>query len=218
MPRAIRGLVLSALALGVLLAPVLALGSHDTSQDVQFWAFSLDGRFMLVIIKDEARGDMLAIKQVGRLASIYEMALPAGIQPAQLPHYLKYPPFNAYGFVDPGAMGEAAPDGSAMIMTANMPGQLQLFMARGEKMVKMFAIPLGRSPSGTQFAEARIKEVRWSATGKATAIIVHQSMKDAYGMEVDQLISFDPTPYKEKLGPLPAPPQQPPAQQPPARR
>lgn len=186
----------------------LAQASHDTSIEIQFWAFSRDGQYVLVVIKDEARGDRLAIKQIARQASVYEMALPEGIQPAQLPMYLQYPPFNAYGFVDPGTVGEASPDGFTL-MTATVGGQLQFMLSQGEKMTKMFAMPLAVSPTGQGVGQARLKEVRWATTGKSVAIIVHQTLETAYGLSTDQIISFDPTSYKAKVAapaaPAPAP-------------
>ncbi len=192
--RCTAGLVLASL----LLVTGLASASHDTAVEIQFWAFSRDSKYMLVVIKDEARGDRLAIKQLARQASIYEMALPEGIQPAQLPAYLQYPPFNAYGFVDPGTVGEASADGFTL-MTATVGGQLQFMMSQGEKMARMFAMPLAVSPTGQGVAQARLKEVRWASTGKAVAIIVHQSLEASYGLKTDQLISFDPTTYKAKV-------------------
>ncbi len=185
-----------------------AMASHDTSVEIQFWAFSRDGNHMLVIVKDEARGDVLAIKQVAKFASVYEQPLPPDIEPEQLPLYLQYPPFNKYGFVDPGTIGETSPDGFMLMATPTGP-QLTVFMAHGERMLKLFGIPLGKDPTTGQHAKAEFKEVRWSASGKSVAIIVHQGLETAYGMNVDQLVSFDPTPYKKKLAAQapPAPPK-----------
>jgi len=204
MRRSIAKLFVPMVAALLLCSARPAQAGHDSAVEIQFWAFSRDARAMLVVIKDVARGlSTLALKAVGTYGqSVYELDLPPEVTPEQLPAYLAYPPFNAYGFMDGGVVGEAAPDGSGMIMSNKMGAQLVLFIARGETMKQMFGIPLGTSPDGSLVAEAKIKEIRWSANGKATAIIVHQSLAGDYGTDTDQLISFDPTPYKAKLGPM----------------
>ncbi len=197
-------------ALAVLAAVALssarpALADHDSNVEIQFWAFSRDSQHILVIIKDEARGDRLAIKQIAKQASVYEMPLPEGIAPEQLPYYLQFPPFNAYGFVDPGTVGETSPDGF-LLLSAAMPGKLQLMLSQGEKMTQLFGIPLGRDMTSQQMATATLKEVRWASTGKCVALIVHQKMDASYGLAVDQLVSFDPTTFKAKVAAPAAPP------------
>ena len=207
MNQMLRRFVLPLFAALLLSGSTPAWAGHDTAVEIQFWSFSRDGRLVLPVVKDLARGySTLAIKAVGNYAaSVYEQQLPPETTPEQLPAYLMYLPFNAYGFVDGGAVGEASPDGY-MIMAGKMGFELQVMFGKGEKVVKAFALPLAVSPDRTMVGEAKLKEVRWSSTGKAVALIVHHSLGGEYGLENDQLISFDPTPYKAKVAGPAAPP------------
>ena len=190
-------LIVAALALlpALLALPRPALAGHDTGAVVSFWAFSHDGRHLLLYVEDENRGAVLAVKAVGKLRSLHE--IPTGGQPPQA--FLQMPPLSKYRFVDGGVKGPDSPDGKAKILATPAKTSFQVFMTNGAKMVPMFSLPLDKDPTGTQFGTATLKEIVWSSNGRVGALIVNQTLVSEYGANVDQVISFPTAPYFKKL-------------------
>ena len=89
---------------------------------------------------------------------------------------------------------------SAKIVTTPGKDGLQIFMSNGEKMQPMFTLPYRRDPTSGVAATATLKEVVWTTSGKAACLIVNQALQEAYGLNVDQVITFDALHFFKKLG------------------
>jgi len=175
--------------------PAPARADHDIAANASFWAYSADGQHFLVHIDDENRGIVLAVKQVGRQASVHEVV--AGDVPPEA--LVRSPPLVDYQFVDPGVKTPDSPDAKVKILTSPAPTTLQVFMTDGENMTPMFSLPLRRSGHTGEYAKAAVKEVVWNRTGHSGVIIVDQVVSGPYAMDVDQVISFPALPYRQKL-------------------
>ncbi len=183
-------------ALGVaLLTPGVALAGHDISADVTFWAFSRDTKHFLLHIDDENRGVVLAVKRVGKQASIYE-AVAGAMAPEAM---VRTPPLSNYQFVDPGVKGPDSPDGKVKLLTSPTPTHMQVFMTNGQDMVPLFSLPLRRSEQTGEYAKASVKEFVWNSTGHNAVVMLHQELGGPYGLKIDQVVSFPTISYRKKL-------------------
>ena len=186
-------------AWGLLLATLLtsapAHADHDIHAEATFWAFSRDTKHFLVHIDDENRGVVLAVKRVGKQASVHEIV--AGGAPVEA--LVRSPPLSGYGFADAGVKNADSPDGKVKILTSPTPTHLQVFMTDGENMVPMFSLSLRRSTHTGEYAKANLKEIVWNSTGHSAVLIIDQVLSGPYGMDVDQVVSFPALPYRKKL-------------------
>ena len=184
-----------ALAAIALLAPASARAGHDLAAKASFWAFSQDTKHFLVHIDDENRGVVLAVKRVGKQASVYE-AVAGDMAPEAM---VRTPPLSNYRFADPGVKGPDAPDGKVKLLTSPTPTHMQVFMTNGHDMVPLFSLPLRRSEQTGEYAKASIKEFVWNSTGHSAVLMLHQQLGGPYGLDIDQIVSFPTLPYRKKL-------------------
>ena len=189
--QALAGLLVAAF----LLTPAQAQAGHDITAEATFWAFSQDTKFFLVHIEDENRGTVLAVKKVGKQASIYEAV--AGGMPVE--SMVRTPPLSNYRFVDPGVKGPDSPDAKVKLLTSPTPTHMQVFMTNGQDMVPLFSLPLRRSEQTGEYAKAQVKEFVWNSTGHSAVLMLHQELGGPYGMSVDQIVSFPTISYRKKL-------------------
>lgn len=193
MPRA-PTLALLALSAMSLVAPA-AWAGHDIKAEATFWAFSQDTKHFLIHIDDENRGVVLAVKKVGKQASIYEAV--SGAMPVE--SMVRTPPLSNYRFVDPGVKGPDSPDAKVKLLTSPTPTHMQVFMTNGKDMVPLFSLPLRRSEQTGEYAKASVKEFVWNSTGHSAVIMLHQELGGPYGMNIDQIVSFPTIGYRTKL-------------------
>jgi ABC-type glycerol-3-phosphate transport system substrate-binding protein len=184
-----------ALALGTLL-PATARADHDFNAKVSFWAFSADGRHVLLFVEDENRGNTLLVRRVGKQAPVYQVVI--GDRQAQ--DFLAVPPLSTYRFLDGGVPGPDSPDAnSKKILTTPGKGTLDVFMTNGDVMLKLFGIPLRRDPSNTVMAVASLKQIVWTSNGASVVLILNQKLEAEYGLDVDQVISLNTMPFRKAL-------------------
>lgn len=182
-------------ALALLAAPGPAFAGHDIQAEASFWAFSQDTKHFLVHIDDDNRGVVLAVKKVGKQASVYEAV--AGAMPVE--SMVRTPPLSGYRFVDPGVKGPDSPDGKVKLLTSPTPTHMQVFMTNGQDMVPLFSLPLRRSEQTGDYAKASVKEFVWNSTGHNAVIMLHQELGGPYGLTIDQIVSFPTISYRQKL-------------------
>lgn len=183
------------LGAGLALLPIPAFSGHDLSAKVSFWAFSKDGGHFLVYVEDENRGPVLAVKQVGKLRSVHEVATEGA--PPQA--FLGSPPLSQYSFVDGGVKGPQSPDGKVKIVGTPGAAHYELYLKYGSLMVDLFKLPLDRDPSGQHVATGSLKEVVWNSAGTACVVVFNQVHEASYGVDVDQVVSFATAPYYQKI-------------------
>ena len=146
-------------------------------------------------IDDENRGVVLAVKAVGKQASVYEAV--AGAMPPEA--MVRTPPLSNYRFVDPGVKGPASPDGKVKLLTSPTDTHMQVFLTNGDDMVPLFSLPLRRSEQTGEYAKASVKEFIWNSTGHNAVLMLHQELDGPYGLNVDQIVSFPTLSYRRQL-------------------
>lgn len=192
MPRAAAPRVLAlcgwvvALAVGVLAAPNEAWADDDLVNRVDFLGWSgINADAFCVRVQDPIRGNRLEVRQIGIPTPVVSVP----VTPDSERNVFLSAQFAPWSCVVPGAPGTTAPNG--WVVFGQAEGMLlRVGVSNGKGSIEIGKVQARVDTVRNTPAKAVLKTAYWTSDSMRVVVIVNQTIKGDWGMDIDEAYGF----------------------------